>query len=896
MAMGHPPYPYQEALVSGADWPLVLEVPTGMGKTAAVVLGWIWRRRFASPECRADTPRRLIYCLPQRTLVRQTMANIESWLQQVGLGPHGSQRNETLDTSHEPSVDAKHLEIADGVSDGRRESRSAWIPVYGLLGGDVAGEFDVEPEYDAILVGTQDQLLSRALFRGYGLSRSRWPMHAAFVNNDCLWVVDEPQLMSTGLATTAQLQAFRDGFGTYGPAKTLWMSATFREEWLATVDYTQTVASSTILRLSAEDKICAGDKLEADKPCTMAPIKVAAGEASGKGLAAYVERLRDFVLVNHRPETVTLVICNRVQRAQDLYVALEKAGRPKEQMVLVHSRFRMEDRDGLNAVLRDLSGRDVIVVATQAVEAGIDMSAETLITELAPWTSMVQRFGRCNRYGECRHPSVHIVDVELHADACSPYQVADVQEARNKLVNLRNVRIVDLPPVDGGADATKVIRRKDLLQLFDTSPDLSGLDIDISPYIRDAEDADVQVYWRLFSEDSPSPEMSRPSGREICRVSRSMFREYLKNKHKGQLRKAWTWNFATESWQEVNGDTAYPGQTILLNALWGGYTPELGFVAKNWNTVPTPSAKEDLGQMDAESRESDNMASHVRVPVELADHTKHVVDQAKLLQKAFSDVPLMKAVVEAALLHDWGKSHEAFQMKLKAGLDAASPWQSVLLAKSGNWSTGNKLSQIMGGVSVEERHSAGTSPNRGTELPPESRTISPKRMRAFRHELASALAYLVSTSSNTAADMRYRRLVAYLIAAHHGKVRVTIRSLPNEEVPTAKMPTGLPQDERMASPPLFARGVWEGDTLPEFSPDSHMVLAPVELSLRWMTLGRVWPSGEAVGESSVEDEPSWLEGVLALLHDLGPFRLAWLETILRVADWRASAAEGGETK
>ncbi|MCY0896166.1 MAG: DEAD/DEAH box helicase, partial [Alicyclobacillaceae bacterium] len=184
MAMGRPPYPYQEALATGTEWPLMLEVPTGMGKTAAVVLGWIWRRRFASPECRADTPRRLIYCLPQRTLVRQTMANIESWLQQVGLGSHGSQRNETLDTSHEPSVDEKHLEIADGASDGRRELRSTWIPVYGLLGGDVAGEFDVEPEYDAILVGTQDQLLSRALFRGYGLSRSRWPMHAAYVNND----------------------------------------------------------------------------------------------------------------------------------------------------------------------------------------------------------------------------------------------------------------------------------------------------------------------------------------------------------------------------------------------------------------------------------------------------------------------------------------------------------------------------------------------------------------------------------------------------------------------------------------------------------------------------------------------------------------------------------------
>lgn len=38
------------------------------------------------------------------------------------------------------------------------------------------------------------------------------------------------------------------------------------------------------------------------------------------------------------------------------------------------------------------------VVATQAVEAGVDVSARVLITELAPWSSLVQRFGRCNRY------------------------------------------------------------------------------------------------------------------------------------------------------------------------------------------------------------------------------------------------------------------------------------------------------------------------------------------------------------------------------------------------------------------------------------------------------------------------------------------------------------------
>jgi CRISPR-associated endonuclease/helicase Cas3 len=38
------------------------------------------------------------------------------------------------------------------------------------------------------------------------------------------------------------------------------------------------------------------------------------------------------------------------------------------------------------------------------------------------------------------------------------------------------------------------LRRKDLLDLFDTTPDLCGNDLDISRYIRDGDDTDVQVF------------------------------------------------------------------------------------------------------------------------------------------------------------------------------------------------------------------------------------------------------------------------------------------------------------------------------------------------------------------------------------------------------------------
>ena len=45
-------------------------------------------------------------------------------------------------------------------------------------------------------------------------------------------------------------------------------------------------------------------------------------------------------------------------------------------------------------------------------------------------------------------------------------------------------------------DPPHVIRRKDFIDLFDTTPDLAGNDIDVSRYIREGEDSDVQVFWR----------------------------------------------------------------------------------------------------------------------------------------------------------------------------------------------------------------------------------------------------------------------------------------------------------------------------------------------------------------------------------------------------------------
>ena len=173
------PFDFQRRFAEDDDLPGLVNVPTGCGKTAMAILGWLWRRRFADRTTRDSTPRRLVYCLPMRVLVEQTVTATRDWLDALGL-------------------------LADGPGDANR------VAVWQLMGGEVEMDWDQWPDADAVLIGTQDQLLSRALNRGYAVSRYRWPVHFGLLISDCLWLMDEVQLRGAGLATTAQLQAFRE--------------------------------------------------------------------------------------------------------------------------------------------------------------------------------------------------------------------------------------------------------------------------------------------------------------------------------------------------------------------------------------------------------------------------------------------------------------------------------------------------------------------------------------------------------------------------------------------------------------------------------------------------------------------------------------------------------------
>lgn len=766
---GKQPYPYQQDLASA--WPDLLNAPTGLGKTAAVAVAWLWRRCNNEP----GTPRRLVYCLPMRVLVEQTAREIRKWIAMAGNAGF-------FPEDQTPAV-------------------------YTLMGGDIANDWDMDPDRSTVLVGTQDQLLSRALNRGYAMSRFRWPMHFGLLHNDCLWVLDEVQLMGAGLATTAQLEAFRQNMGTITPCRSLWMSATLDKTSLNTVDFLNSASRLRECTLTAADMAEAAvrQRLEARKP-----VITWTGDWYDTGAIA------EMILSNHRKGTRTLAVFNTVNRASDVYKCLQRRLEHKSAaaLTLVHSRFRPPDRiDAMNRLLAEPAGPGGIAVATQVVEAGVDVSATTLITDIAPWSSLVQRFGRCNRHGSDREAKIICLDMgterEKREKAVAPYDLSDIDAARDILKSLSDAAPGRLPPGPSVAAPVTVIRKRDIVDLSDTTPDLSGLDVDISRFIRDEDHLDVQVFWRAIAAGrDPGPEEFAPGRDELCPVPVSELRSSIKLD-------LWRWDHLDQVWTKQNNHTIIPGMVLMMRQADGGYHADLGWTGNRRDIADLNQQQERKPEGDSDDPET------VSVWQTLPAHTDAVISELQTILDALKIPAAWRTpLFTASQWHDAGKAHAVFQNAAGDPLGEAFKDPVVVWGKTGKM-----------GLFYERK--------------------------GFRHELASALAML----ENGMPD-----LAVYLASAHHGKVRLSIRSLPHEESP--------PGDPARR----FARGIWDREVLHETLLCSSLTMPETSLDLSCMEMG------------DGSKGPSWSARMLSLRDDpeLGIFRMALLEALVRIADWRAS--------
>lgn len=787
---GKTPYPYQ-AVLAAEGLPDVINVPTGSGKTLAAVLPHLHRLIQGSDEVRATTPRRLVIVLPTRALIEQAGAQVALWLDNLGL--------------------------------------SRMVAVHVLQGGQpdkqALHSWRLKMERPAIIIGTVDMVISRLLLRGYGLTRGTYPIDAALMTNGTHIVVDEVQLAQQGTVTLRQLQAFRDLFGTFEPTGLTVMSATVDRAILDTVD--NPADNLTVVKLGQDDRAShLSKRLEARRTVRRADLP-----------------LDKLAVREHREGTLTLVIANSVKAAMALHKKVVRAAKGTA-VLLLHSRFRGTERaqqmERLKA-LADHGSAGGIVISTQVVEAGVDIDAATLVTEAAPWASLVQRAGRCNREGRLAPGQATVWWRE--PDGKSPYDKAVVAAAVERLGTLEGESLTAEEFHSHGEDLPaetflpRVLRRRDMVELFDTTPDLAGADVDVRPYIHEDDDTDVQMawlptdWWQTFATTtSPvKPEPVLPSPADRCAVPIADARKFVKD-HAQQVR---VFDPVSDRYVPARTDLVKPQSLLLIDQSAGCYTAERGF-EPGGKTFDAPEAvrprtpeRHEVG--DAEADESGTLDHATWLPLEQHLDETRAHAQALLAGLGVTSLtPRLQTVVTvAAYLHDLGKAHEDWQRGLRATSDQQAP--EGVLAKS----PGDRILR----VTTSEGH-----PRPG-----------------FRHELMSVY-YLMSTEGERAlaelgVDPQDRPLVRYLVGAHHGKLRLSARD-----------------PRRLQTPGAGPFGSRDGEQLPPVTVDGRVFTATATLDL--------FRSSESSG---------WTEQALRLLDEYGPFKLAYLETLVRMADWRASS-------
>jgi CRISPR-associated endonuclease/helicase Cas3 len=889
-ATGFPPYAWQiKAAVEGL--PQILPIPTGLGKTEGSTLAWAWRR-FARKD---DEPLHLVYCLPMRSLVRQTVERLRDCF--------------------------SALKSWNGAID---------IPIFQLIGGDVEEGWDALPDRPWVLVGTQDMLLSRALNRGYGMSRFDWPVHFGLLNQDCHWIVDEVQLMGPGLWTTAQLDWMRrHRFPGVKPCRTTWMSATLGGQFLQTTDRKRDGCDA----VEPFDAGLESDSNEAFKLLRAAWRRTTLHQpATGARAKPRAEQIASEAKSAHASGTLTLIVCNTVKTAQDIFQKLGADSAPK---ILLTSRFRAGDRTEYERTLQifekrrkmSQSGRvggddpGLICVSTQVIEAGLDISAHRLWTEHAPWPSLVQRLGRLNRDGkdnEARAVVWKLASEEKRKhegeDWIGPYRKAalvqassllevfaplsEQRSASEALANLQEqmpnklAEALAIPP-------EPCPRALDVHGLFSTEPDVLGGFTDVSRFVRNADpDADITVFWRDWPGHAP-PRGDALDGPpldpnvETCAVAQWRLQGLMKS----DKTPAWFWNDRAERWHRMAPSDLKPGMTVMLRGDVGGYDRSLGWTenkSHRLSDLPPPGSGRALrDDWRAEAGYWSSLRSH------LADARCEAEQTCGEL--ALQD-PIRKAVIEASGLHDLGKAHPDWRGAIPKG----GPLEQELLAKfpkvlrvevlSRNAASVRAAVQprLVGATTLPDEVAAGGENIRlrwALERPLDRKTLEEIRAlpnvrwaahKAFRpglrHEAASALA-MWRRYKDSEEMPPYPALAVYLAAAHHGKVRTVLRAISGEggDVFGVSRPPEALQFDGQDWPMDFSIALDGADG--DWTDNGFALNGPGWTALVADLLGP-W-RGEADGAwtgAVPKDEP----------RALGPFALAWLEALVRVADWRAS--------
>jgi CRISPR-associated endonuclease/helicase Cas3 len=624
---GVPPFPWQrrlmELLAAGGGWPEALDLPTGSGKTAAIDVALFHLALQATGNAHRRAPVRIAFVVDRRIIVDAAAARADRISQALrdatGTGPVARM---AARLRHLAGPGAPPLMVA-------------------RLRGGLPREEDWarSPGQPTILCSTVDQVGSRLLFRGYGISDSMKPVHAGLLGADCLLLRDVAHLAAPFAQSLRRISAYR------APP---WCEVSPAPWGFVSLSATQSIAGP---HFTLDDADRAHPvlklRLEAKKPAVLRPIQALAGTPDHvTSLAAAAKAM----LTPGQARNIAVVV-NRVALARGVFEELADAD---ADLLLLTGRIRGVDRDALISKHghRLLLGsqrheRSLVIVATQTIEAGADFDFDGMVTQAAPLDSLRQRFGRLNRAGRAIDAGAVIIAAkdEIAARADDPvygdrtkktweWLVAKAGKASRKAEPALDVGISALDGLlaAGPGDATglsaerpeaPILRPTDVLLLSWTAP-IPAVDPAVAAFLHGpmAGAADVSIVWRAdLSEPTldlavPLMELAPPHAGETLGVPLWAARAWLGRDAKVALETAdvegapdkvdgGTGSRRVLRWAGANAPATgvvsaaqlRPGDVIIVPASYGGCD------CFGWNPASAAPVN-DLGDQRGEGRRS----------------------------------------------------------------------------------------------------------------------------------------------------------------------------------------------------------------------------------------------------------------------------------------------------
>lgn len=480
-------------------WPRVLDLPTGTGKTTCLDIA-LFALALDATNTPADRwcPRRIAMVVDRRVVVDQ-------------VAERGRKLLRALLANDAPSI---VVEVARRLRSLSIEGADEGDPVgvYTLRGGIPKDEsWARTPDQPLLLASTVDQIGSRLLVQGYGVSPGMKPVHAGLLANDTLVLLDEVHLSQPFAETLEQLTQLRGRFSK--------VPTRFHCSFLSA---TPGATNAQDFRLHPDEMLAnapLGKRLHAAKPARRV-------DASGRSLVeqACVEQ----ALALSKTHAVVAVVVNRVQSAMTVSRQLQESLKDTVDVVVLTGRMRPLDRDDVLKPLRPriLTGRDrdnverkLILVGTQCIEAGADFDFDAMVTECASLDALRQRFGRLDRlglYGKAE--GVIVVDTDKDAKDDPIYGAALAKTAKWLKDQAKGkAKVVDFGVLALGAILPGVDELAALLAPKEHAPVLMPAYLDLwmqtSPAPTVVPDvalwlhgpksgpADVQVIWRADIDD-----------------------------------------------------------------------------------------------------------------------------------------------------------------------------------------------------------------------------------------------------------------------------------------------------------------------------------------------------------------------------------------------------------